>query len=423
VKAAPETKATTSQSNSSESQRKLAAAKQKKSKAAQKEQAARKERDKLLAEYATLARVQSFEYYHNDRRVIPRWHRPPSEVTRERTLSLAKYDDDLPRIRPLVRSGNENIRNVAASILKSYELAENYRTNAAVSFDNFMGEYRKGLTDFESYDPIKERQARMLGQPSKSQSAVDAANWRRAGAETLRIYGQVNANRPFLKALGELTQYQKRITYKLAKELAGPQPDTPVGIQLNVEAYVPGEDVFRGHSGEPSADATYCITVANEGKTLTHCSIAVIVRRTATPRSANGARPDLGPPFGLEEFTEAVLRPEASRAYQDGVVPYYIGELKTHDRVHFLELRGQEVSKNLVRVGVVLFSDQMTVVGDPNPGFQEVRDNHLSQAGSNVENQRTPQNEAPSQRMPTSRRPAGPQSSKRSKANGAPRRK
>ena len=182
---------------------------------------------------------------------------------------------------------------------------------------------------------------------------------------------------------------------------------------------MPGEEVFRGHSGEPSADATYCITVANEGKTLTHCSIAVIVRRTATPRSANGARPDLGPPFGLDEFTEAVLRPEASRAYQDGVVPYYIGELKTHDRVHFLELRGQEVSKNLERIGVVLFSDQMTVVGDPNPGFQEVRDNHLSQAGSNVENQRTPRNEAPSQRMPTSRRPAGPQSSKRSKANGA----
>ena len=373
VKAALSAKAAAPPSNSPESQRKLVAAKQQKSKAAQKEQAARKERSKTLAEYAVLARILSFEYYHNDRRVIPRWHRPDSEVTRERNLSLPKYDDHLPRIRPLARSANADIRNVAISILKAYEIAEIYRRDGSGS-PNVIGEIQNLVVSSESYDQFRERRALMLGQPSKSGSAVDAANWRRAGEAAFRIYGQLNANRPYSDAVDELTKDQKRISYKLAKEFAGPQPDAPVGIQLSVEAFAPGEDVFR--SAEPSANANYCITVANEGKKLTHCSIAALIRYMTIRRSVRASRPGFGPPFGLDEFTEAVLRPEASQEHWDGVVLYYIGDLNTHERVHFLDVRGEDVREKVERIGVVMFSDQMTVVGDPNPWFEVVSEHH-----------------------------------------------
>jgi hypothetical protein len=423
VKAVPKTRPVTSQTTSPESKRKLAAAKAQESKEAQKEQEARKERDKILSEYAALARAQSFEYYHNDRRVIPRWQRPASEVTMARPLSLARYDDDIPRIRQLVHSKNENIRDIATSIMKSYAMTESYRNDDSVSADNVVAQYNKALTSSESRNLMQDRLAGLGGTPGRSQEQVDAANAKQAFSVYSSVQQQRKANQTYLAALEELAQERKRITYRLAKELAGPLPGKPAGIQLIAEAFVPGEDVFRAASADsPPANATYCITVANAGKKLTHCSVAVIVRREPARRSVDGARPDIGPPFALEEFTEVVLQPDSSRSTPDGVVLYYIGELNAHDRVHFLNLQGHDVSGNLERIGLVVFSDQMTVACDPNPALQEARDKFLTLAASNVDNPRPPHNKTLSRKIPASRRPAGPPSSKRTTAKGTPRR-
>jgi hypothetical protein len=423
--AAPKPKARTSPSHSPEPQRKLASEQPPKSIAEPKEPAARRERNPLLAEYAALARIQSVEYYHNDKRIVPKWDRPPTEVTMARNLNLPRYDDDLPRVAKLLRSDNENIRNISASIVKSHTVIEMYRHDVAFDQDNVTAQMTKALTSFESYNPGAHRRALFGGMPAKSEQEVQRANAKQAASVYNSFRQHEKANQAYVSALEKLQQERNRITYRLAKELAGPPPDKPVGIQLNVEAFVPGEPVFRASpDSSPSASAMYCLTLANEDAKLTHCSIAVIIRRLPDRRTAEGGPARFGPPLSLDEFTDAVMHRDASRRYPDDVVLYYIGAFNSHERVHFFQLQWQYAMQYVESIGVVLFSDQMTLVGDPNPCFQELGDSRVSQTGQNVEYQATPQHaKGSSTRTPAGRRPAVPQSAKRTTANGAPRRR
>ena len=307
VSVAPKPRARTSPSDSAEPQRKLASEQPPKSIAAPKEQAARRERNPLLAEYAALARIQSFEYYHNDKRVVPKWDRPPTEVTMARNLNLPRYDDDLPRVRKLLRSDNEKIRNVSASIIESHTLIEMYRHDVAFDTDNVTAQFREATTSFESYNPGARGRASFGGMPAKSEQEVERANMKRAASVVTSFRQHEKANQAYVSALEKLQQERNRITYRLAKELAGPPPDKPVGIQLSVEAFVPGEPVFRAiPDSSPSASAMYCLTLANEDAKLTHCSIAVIIRRLPDRRTAEGGPARFGPPLSLDEFTDAV---------------------------------------------------------------------------------------------------------------------
>jgi hypothetical protein len=425
VSAAPKPKDRPSPSHSPEPKRKLASEQSPKSEAAPKEQAARKERNRLLSEYAAVARIQSFAYYHNDKRMVPRWDRPPTEVTMARNLNLPRYDDDLPRIRTLLRSDNENIRNISASIIESHTLIEMYRHDVAFDTDNVTAKITEAFTRSESYNPGARRRALMGGTAAKSEQDVQRANVKLAFDVLDSQRQHDKANQAYLSALSKLVQERERVIYKLAKELAGPPPDKPGGIQLQVEAFVPGEPVFRASpDNSPSASATYCLTLANEDAKLTHCSIAVIIRRLPDRRTAEGGPATFGPPLSLDEFTDAVMQRDASRRYPDDVVHYYIGAFNSHERVHLLQLQWQYLMQYVESIGVVLFSDQMTVVGDPNPCFQELGGSQLSQAGKNIEYQGTPQKSSgSSKRTPAGRLPAGPQSSRRTTANGAPRRR
>jgi hypothetical protein len=424
VSAAPKPKARTSPSQSPEPQRKLASEQPPESKAAPKEQAARKERNRLLSEYAAVARIQSFEYYHNDKRMVPRWDRPPTEVTMARNLNLPKYDDDLPRVAKLLGSDNENIREISASIVKSHTVIEMYRHDVAFDKDNVTAQTIKALTSFESYNAGAHRRALMGGVSAKSEQEVQRANFKQAVAVLDSQRQHEKANQAYLDPLRKLVQERERIIYRLAKELAGPPPDKPVGIQLNVEAFVPGEPVFRASpDSSPTASTMYCLTLANGDEKLTHCSIAVILRRLPDRRTAEGGPARFGPPLSLDEFTDAVMRRDPSRRYADDVVLYYIGAFNSHERVHFFQLQWQYVMQNVESIGVVLFADQMTLVGDPNPCFQELGDSHLGLTGQNVGYQGIPQNRnGSSNSTPAGRLSAGTPSSRRTTARGAPRR-
>lgn len=392
VNAAPTTRARTSQPNSPESQRKLAAAKKQQSEAAHKEQAARRERTRRLSEYATLAPLQSTEYYHNDQLIRPRWYRPPTEVTMARNLNLPRYDDDIPRLRKLLGSGNANVRDVSASIIKAHTLIEMYRHDVAFSTDNVMAEYTKALTTQESYRPPSSLLKSMGGQPVKTQGQVDRANMKRVVSVHDKYRQHQKANQAYTDVLDQLDQERKRMTYGLAKELAGAPPDKPVGIQISAEAFVLGEPVFHALAEDAlSPSGRYCITLSNEDAMLTHCSLFVILRHLSAWRNPDDALARYGPPLGLDECTGAVLRTDASRPRADDVTFYYVGDFKTHEQVRVLGLQGRYVADKIESIGVVLFSDQMMVVGDPTPRFQELRDNAISQMTGNAGNQRRPQ--------------------------------
>ena len=102
---------------------------------------------------------------------------------------------------------------------------------------------------------------------------------------------------------------------------------------------------------------------------------------------------------------------------------YYIGDIDTHDRIRFLPFLGKFVAENVERVGILLFSDQMTALCDPAPCLQEVLLNYLTQAADEGEDQTEAQDGRPSGKMPGPSRSSGPRSARGKTASGAPRRK
>jgi hypothetical protein len=322
--------------------RELAAANEKKRQEEKKERAARKQRETLLVEYVTLARIHSSEYYHNNRMVKP-------------------AQPDMRVIRPLARSGNAEIRSVAASLVKGQAMIDGFQGN---------GSPASTIADLAADAPNRGQEYKRGGQ----RIVTDQQDFRNRAAQAYEaaraIQQRQMAGRSFQATLNEMSADRHRVIYKLAKDLSGPQADNSA-VQLKADAFAPGEAAFRVVDGD-SMNANYCLTLAAGDTKLTHCFIATVVRRAVRKKDGQ-----IDPPaaLGLDEVTAAILEPDKSGL--DTTTMFYVGDINPGSLIHILPFRGATAATT-GKAGLVLFCDQKTVVCDPMPCFQEVREKYLA---------------------------------------------
>ena len=373
--------------------------------AARKEdEVARRRREKVLAEYTTLASILSWEYVRNEQ-VVP----TKKKMEQRGSMLFASFHDELPRIRALLGSENATVREVCGSILKSHAVTELYASQEPLNYENFMKTYRRALVSADNRNPLTHPLTLRGGELVNTQSDMDRNDFNNA-LGVLKSYRVAEQNN---RAYGDALEFQnksrKRLIFSLAREFGGPVSAPPAGLHVSAQvnsnnfitidtgravttkgalaARVDSSGRLTLVSGNNVKDffrGTHCITLTNSHANLTNCLLYLIIRRRGDRLEEERVEDisrlaTLGPPFGVEEFTNAMTRP-GERTYRDDSVFFYVRDLKKGDRVRIeLEtLNGEVVTSKLESLGLLLFSDQMTVALDPNPSFQILRNYYIS---------------------------------------------
>ncbi len=90
-----------------------------KEQALKEQEIARKRRQRTIAEYTALAEILSHGYHHNEKLIEERWKRVV-QPSMGPVLGTARFDDELPRVRTLLRSENTYVRGISIAIIQDY---------------------------------------------------------------------------------------------------------------------------------------------------------------------------------------------------------------------------------------------------------------------------------------------------------------